>query len=182
MTRYARAIFQICILGAAAFSQTFRGGIAGMASDSSGAVLPDAVVKLTNDATGLTYSTITSSAGSFVFQDIPLGSYTIMVSKPGFQIVKVDQIHVTAGEIRSVPVKLPVAHQTVTVEVSASEAALDTASTTLTTDVGANTVQNLPLNGRCAGDCRNSFAAGCGRRVFNADARGAGIRARRPDC
>ena len=101
MTHYARAIFLICVFGGVAFSQTFRGGINGIASDSSGAVLPDAVVKLNNDATGLTYSTITSSAGSFVFQDLPLGSYTVVVSKPGFQVVKVDQIHVTAGEIRN---------------------------------------------------------------------------------
>ena len=148
MTRGVCSALLLCTLSIATYSQTFRGGVNGTASDSTGAVIPDASVKLTNNATGLVYSTITSSAGAFVFQDLPLGNYTIVVAKPGFQTVRIDDLRVSAGEIRNVPAKLTVAQQTVTVDVSASAVSLETSSTTLTTDVAPRTVQDLPLNGR----------------------------------
>jgi hypothetical protein len=50
-------------------AQTFRGGINGSVTDSTGAVLPEAVVTATNEATALTYKTTSSAAGVFSFQD-----------------------------------------------------------------------------------------------------------------
>jgi hypothetical protein len=56
-------------LGNQVWAQTFRGGISGTVADSSGAVIASAAVKATNDATGLSYSTLSSGAGEFSFQD-----------------------------------------------------------------------------------------------------------------
>jgi len=60
-------------LPTAALAQTFRGGINGSVTDSTGAVLPQALVTATNEATDLTYKTTSSAAGIFSFQDLPPG-------------------------------------------------------------------------------------------------------------
>ena len=91
---------------------------------------------------------MSSSSGGFSLQDLPLGEYTIDVAKPGFQGLRVNAVRVSAGQIYNLPLKLDVAQQTTTVEVSAASLAIETSNTTLTTDVPSRTVQDLPLNGR----------------------------------
>src|ERR1035438_5679308 len=66
-----------------AVAQTFRGGINGSVTDSTGAVLPQAVVTATNEATTLAYKTTSSGAGVFSFQDLPPGSYLIEITARG---------------------------------------------------------------------------------------------------
>jgi hypothetical protein len=129
-------------------SQTFRGGINGVVTDQSGATVPGAEIRATNEATSLSYATASSNAGEFSFQDLPLGSYTIIVSSAGFQTAKIDGVRVSAGAIYTLPVKLNLAQVASTIEVSAAALSLDTTATTLTTIVGSGTVENRPLNGR----------------------------------
>jgi hypothetical protein len=130
------------------FSQTFRGGINGTVTDQSGAVVPGATVEATETATNTSHKTISSSAGEYSFQDLPLGSYTIAVNANGFKSSTVVNVPVTAGVIYTLAVKLNVAAAGETVEVSASGLALDTTTTTQTTDIPEITVQDIPLNGR----------------------------------
>ena len=64
-------------------AQTFRGSIAGRISDQTGAVLPGVSVTATNDATGVSRTTQTSSTGDFSFPDLQLGTYTIEATLQG---------------------------------------------------------------------------------------------------
>ena len=128
--------------------QTFRGGINGTVTDQAGALVPGATVEATDTATNSVHKTISSSAGEFSFQDLPLGTYTIAVNASGFKGEKISAVPVTAGVIYTLPVKLAVAAAGETVEVNASGLALDTTSTTQTTDIPEITVQDIPLNGR----------------------------------
>lgn len=146
--RALAAVLFILAIATAAAAQTFRGGINGNVTDQTGAVLPGADVKATNDATGLSYSTTTSSAGGFTFADLPLGDYTIVVSESGFETVTIRGVRVSAGAIYTVPVKLNVAQLEANVQVSAAAVAVETTSTTLTNVLSTQTVQDLPLNGR----------------------------------
>jgi outer membrane receptor protein involved in Fe transport len=131
-----------------ATAQTFRGGINGIITDNSGAVIPNAAVTATNAGTGDVKSSVSSSGGEFLFQDLPLGTYSITVSAPGFSTVKTDKIMVQAGVIFSLPVKLSVSTSSTTIEVDAAGVALDTTTTTQTTVLDAKAVSDLPLNGR----------------------------------
>ncbi|MGD0629024.1 MAG: TonB-dependent receptor [Terracidiphilus sp.] len=135
-------------LPAAGFGQTYRGGINGTVTDQSGAVVPGATVEATEAATNSTHKTVSSSAGEFSFQDLPLGAYAITVTANNFKPEKVSGVTVTAGVIYTLPVKLSVSAGSETVEVNASGLALDTTSTTQTTDIPEITVQDIPLNGR----------------------------------
>ncbi len=139
----------LLLLGAAALNaQTFRGSVNGTITDQSGAVVSGAVVSLVNNATSVSYSGVSSSGGEFLFQELPLGKYTITVTASGFKPEKVDAIPVTAGVIYTLPVKMSVASTGETVEVMANALALDTTSTTQTAGVGGKVLQDTPLNGR----------------------------------
>ena len=118
-------------------------------TDASGAVVPGATVEAVDTATGVSHKTITSSAGEYSFQDMPLGAYNVTASRrPDFKDGGVSSVPVTAGVIYTLPVKLAVAATGETVEVSASGLALDTTTATQTTDIPETTVQDIPLNGR----------------------------------
>jgi hypothetical protein len=142
------ASIAIFILNPNAFAQTFRGGIHGTVEDPSGGVLPNAEVKAEHDGTGQVYSTITTSAGEFTFQDLPLGSYTVSASLKGFDVLSVSQVTVRAGSIYNLPLKLAVASVSTHVEVAAAELSVDTTTSVETDVLATNTVQTIPLNGR----------------------------------
>src|ERR1700735_4493922 len=148
MMRSRVLFFFLLLLANLGYAQTFRGGIHGSVTDASGAAIPNAALQAVDDATGVSHSTLSSSAGEYSFVDLPLGAYTVTATATGFQTLKVDRIPVTAGSLYSLPLKLSVAQQATTVEVDAAGVALDTTSTTQTTVVPDRTVQNIPLNGR----------------------------------
>src|SRR6202163_3186100 len=131
-----------------AVAQTFRGGINGSVTDATGAVLPKALVKGTNEATGLPYKTTSSSAGEFSFQDLPPGSYLIEITASGFQKTQFKNVVVLAGQIYTLDGKLNVATQPSTVEVSAATVSLDTTTASDDTVLSSQTVQDIPINGR----------------------------------
>jgi hypothetical protein len=140
--------FLAVALAAIGSAQNFRGGISGLVTDQTGAIVPNAAVKATNEATGLVYSTAASTAGEFAFADLPPGSYTVVVSRPGFSILTINGVRVSAGSAYNLPVKLDVAQVASTVEVSAAALAVESTETTLNTTITTQTVQDLPINGR----------------------------------
>ncbi len=129
-------------------AQTFRGGINGTITDSSGAVIPGARITATDTATAVVRDTVSSSGGEFSFNDLPLDAYNIKVEASGFQRTEITGVQVLAGKMYTLPIKLNIAQQATTVEVSADALALDTTSTTQTTTLDSEALQDVPLNGR----------------------------------
>ncbi len=149
MTGRLTSVITLAVLvSAQLFSQTFRGGVAGTVTDASGAIIAGAAVKLVSPDTGLTRETASSSAGEFVFQDLPLGKYDITVSQPGFGTVHVSGVVVDAGKVNNVALKLDVAKQATTVEVQATAVAVDTESSAETSLITTKQILDIPLNGR----------------------------------
>jgi hypothetical protein len=133
---------------AGAFAQTFRGNLAGLSTDGSGAAIPGAVVKLDSPSTGLSRSSVSAANGDFFFPELPVGLYELTVSNPGFEIKKVSNVEIAVSKTTNITVQLGVARQQSIVEVSASAAAVETTSTALVGVVNTQTVQDLPMNGR----------------------------------
>lgn len=131
----------------ASYSQTFRGEIKGAVEDATGATISDAVVEATHKGTGIKRSTFTGSSGEFSMPDLPLGPYTVSVSKPGFQLQQSD-VEVVVSRVSSLSFRLSVAAQASTVSVVAEVASVETASTTLTGVVTTKAIVDLPMNGR----------------------------------
>src|SRR5437016_5819183 len=148
MRRLFLAVVMILILGVVVNAQTFRGAINGTVTDPSGSSVPNAQVKATESATGIDHATVTTSDGAFAFQDIPLGSYKVTVTAPGFPPYQVDKVEVSAGTIYTLNVKLTLQSTTTTVEVSAAAITLDTTTATQNMTITSDVVQDVPLNGR----------------------------------
>jgi hypothetical protein len=148
MRRLILALLFVLSVGLPAMAQTFRGAINGTVTDPSGAVVPGAQVKATNKATGIEHAALSTSDGQFAFQDLPVGTYTVVVSAQGFPTLTVDDVLVAQGAIYTLPAVLKISQQATTVEVSAAALTLDTTSETQTTLVTGGDLQNLPLNGR----------------------------------
>jgi outer membrane receptor protein involved in Fe transport len=154
--RRTRGVFTVVLLAFAAAlvapgngkAQTFRGSINGVVTDGSGAVLPGAAVEAVDTATDVAHKTITTTAGEYSFQDLPLGAYKVTISASGFKSSIIASVPVTAGVVYTLPVKLSIEAAGETVEVSASELTLDTTSSTQVAEVGGTELQDTPLNGR----------------------------------
>src|ERR1700753_3219785 len=59
--------------------------IKGIVTDPTGAVVPNATITATNVATGVVSTTTSSSTGDYRFQALPIGTYSINVTAPGFK-------------------------------------------------------------------------------------------------
>ena len=153
-SRFLAALWTIALAAVAvlashpAFSQTFRGGIHGTVEDPSGALLAGAEVKAESDETGQGYSTVTTSAGEFTFQDLPLGTYSVSINAAGFEGRKILQVTVRAASIYHLPVKLAMASVATKLEVAAAALSVDTTTSVQTDDLATSTVQTIPMNGR----------------------------------
>ena len=146
MKVFAVAVLFLCSISAPA--QTFRGSISGTLSDSTGAALPEATVKLDSPATGLTRTVVSSATGEYLFPDLPVGTYSITATHPGFAAKKIDNIEVAVSKVTNLNIQLGIAQQQQVVEVSATAVTLETTSTALVGVVNTKTVADLPMNGR----------------------------------
>jgi hypothetical protein len=148
MRRLILAMLFVLSVGLPAMAQTFRGAINGTVTDPSGAVVPNAQVKAINKATAIEHATLSTSDGQFAFQDLPVGTYKVVVTAQGFPVLTVDNVLVEQGAIYTLPATLTISQQATTVEVSAAALTLDTTSETQTTVLTGGDLQTLPLNGR----------------------------------
>lgn len=136
------------LLFATASAQTFRGGISGSVVDPKGGVIDGADVQIVNLGTGLTRDQKTTGTGDFTFSDLPVGFYSLSVTKQGFQTYKLEKVEVAVGKVTSLAVEMGVAQTTETIEVQAAATTLETTSSTLNAVVNQRAVQEMPLNGR----------------------------------
>jgi outer membrane receptor protein involved in Fe transport len=144
----AALVALLLLLPFPALAQTFRGTINGSVTDASGAVIPGAKIVAINVATSASYQTVSSGAGEFTFADLPLGIYKINITATGFQTTDINNVELAAGTVRTLPIKLSIAQQATTVEVSADALALDTTSVVQTATLDGAALQDVPLNGR----------------------------------
>ena len=82
---------------APAWAQFETATVVGSVKDSSGAVVPDARVTLTNTATGVNAERISDANGNFEFFTVRIGPYLVSAEKDGFSIAIVDNVQVTVG-------------------------------------------------------------------------------------
>jgi hypothetical protein len=92
----------LVLLNVSCCAQQTAGGISGTVSDSSGAVVQNAVVKVRNLATGLEQTTNSKADGSFSIVDLPIGTYSVTFSRDGFKTEAHSQILVQGNRTTTV--------------------------------------------------------------------------------
>src|SRR5947207_784299 len=91
------AICFLSLLLIAAIAQAFRGGIQGVVTGPSGVASGVSAVTAIHELTGISYAMRSSTSGEFAFHSLPLGGYTITLSRDGFAPVTISGVHVSAG-------------------------------------------------------------------------------------
>ena len=148
--RTLAAFLMLGILSAVAvWAQVAGGTIYGTISDPSEKLIPQAQVSITNVATGITTTVMTNSDGFFTAPNLLPGEYEITVSAKGFATEARKGITLTVGgqQVFNLTLRVGAAAKTV-VEVTTEAPAVQLASSDISAVVTANTVRELPLNGR----------------------------------
>ena len=105
-----------------------NGTILGTVTDSSGAVVGNAKVDVTNVATGVASHTETSVNGDFTSPYLPPGTYRVTVQAPGFQKAVAEGIILAVAQQARVNIVMKPGQVSETVEVQANPVSLDTDS------------------------------------------------------
>jgi outer membrane receptor protein involved in Fe transport len=129
--------------------------ITGTVTDASGAVVANATVTVTNDATGVKKTTTTNSAGSYNVTDLLPGTYTVKVEDAGFSSALLQGIGVEVAHAATVDAVLKTGSTTETVTVQENAISLDTTQPDLNTTIENKVVQELP----------NQVSGGRGRQI-----------------
>src|ERR1700688_4969877 len=130
------------------YGQSTYGSIVGTVTDSSGAVLPDAKVTLTNAGTGEKRAQSTGSDGLFTFVNLFPGQYRIDVEKQGFKHFVRPEVTVEVQQNTRVDAAMQVGEVSQVVEVTSETPLLQTESSSLGQVVEQRKADELPLNGR----------------------------------
>jgi Carboxypeptidase regulatory-like domain len=138
-------IWLLLSAGTAVWAQAGRGGISGLVSDPSGAVVSGAKVTALNLATRTSQSTVTTGAGLYSFVSLNPGSYKVTASGRGFESVAEDKVPVTVDQVSTINIALRVGSVSDTVTVSASTDLLDTSNSTVGQLISAETIDRVPL-------------------------------------
>ncbi len=123
--------------------------LTGVVKDPQGAIVPDAVVTLTDLGKQTAVKSLTSSAGIYEFPILQPGQYELKAEAPGFQISTVSPIPLAVDERGRADVLLSLSGAATSVQVTAEGVvAVETESSTIGDVIGSKTITDIPLNGR----------------------------------
>lgn len=130
-----------------AHAQSDSGSIVGTVTDTTGAVIPNAAIVVTNVDTGRKLNSTSNGSGEFQIFAVPRGNYKADVTAPGFQSQSVT-FPVAVTTTQTLTFKLAAGAVSQTVDVTSAAPLVNTTSATLGEVVDAAQVVALPLNGR----------------------------------
>ncbi len=149
MQRVSRtALFLLVIfLASFAFSQSSTGTIQGSVADAQGAVIPNASVTITNQATNRAVTLKSNSEGLYSLPALDPGSYKVAVEQSGFQKT-VKEVTLQTAQVINVDFALQPGKASEVVEVTSATPVVDTASSGVNDVVVGRQISELPINGR----------------------------------
>jgi hypothetical protein len=128
--------------------QAFYGSISGTVTDPSGAVVPGAIVRVTNTDTNVTTTLKTNRAGVYVANSLIVGTYRVEAEAAGFKKSVADKIVLQVGATPKVDLALAVGQSAEIVNVTAANAALlQTQQADLGQTLDTSMLTNLPIEG-----------------------------------
>src|SRR5580704_12538698 len=138
----------IMLLGAVQLRADVTGSIIGYVRDSSGAVLPNATLTVTQTSTGYTRTATTDGSGQYTILALPPGTYRLTASDAGFENGVVENINLNVNDALKFDFTLKIGNVSQTVSVDASAVQVDTTTTSMGTTITSSQILAMPLNGR----------------------------------
>jgi hypothetical protein len=148
---FIRAAFEALLLLAcvsAAWGQDATTSVRGEVKDNQGGVVPGAIVELVRTDTGLRRNIVTDSSGEYQFAQVPPGSYTVTVQKPGFSILTQRGVQLQVNTPAILNMTLEVASVAESVNVEAETPAINADNASVGIGFNENQVRHLPLQTR----------------------------------
>lgn len=152
MKRTAFLLLLVLTLASASASSAFgqataTGTIQGTVLDKSQSAVGGAQVEVTNKATSAVRSTSTSDTGYYRFDLLPVGTYTLKITKAGFSTLS-QTSELLVGQTATLNAELTVGSAAEVIEVTSSVPLLDLAKTDVSQDITPKEVEELPMIGR----------------------------------
>jgi hypothetical protein len=121
----------------------------GTVTDTTGAVIPGAEVKITNKGTGDVRTVVSNASGVYSFNLVPAGTYQVRVAAPGLATNTFNDVELAVSRVTTVDAKLAVGQQVAEISVQTDAVTtLDVEKSDLSRSVTLAEVENLPLNSR----------------------------------
>jgi len=130
----------------ACYGQTVSATLRGTVTDSTGAVVPEAVITATNVATGLGTKSTSDASGDYIFPSLVPSTYNLNVEKTGFKSTVISGITLQVDQKARVDIMLQVGQVSTMVQVRGAAPLVDTTTATVGTVVGEQQIVDLPLN------------------------------------
>lgn len=124
------------------------GSFSGTVTDKAGAVVAGALVRAVSQGTGLSREAQTDDSGHYLIPLLPVAIYTIHVEAQGFGVAEQKDVRLQVDEHRELDFTMQPASVSTSVEVNATEVAVETTNPTLGQVITSEQVAELPLNGR----------------------------------
>ncbi len=148
MRKSVIAIALMLMVSSAAFAQGTTSRVIGSVADRTGSVVPGATVTLTNESTGVAFTTVSSEVGAYAFEAVQIGTYTLAVELQGFKRFSSTGNAVRIGEPATINAVLDAGGLAETVEVRASAQVVQTnTSGNLGSTFDQRTIESLPILG-----------------------------------
>ena len=142
-------LFSVCLVlfTGSAFGQTANGTITGTIADPAGAVIANAAVEAKNVETGTVYPSVSTTTGNYTVPQLPVGTYEVSVSIPGFKKFVRTGITVASAQVLRIDANLEVGAATESVTVQADASLLKTETADVSHNVTVQTLDQLPMLG-----------------------------------
>lgn len=131
-----------------AAAQSFTGSISGTVKDASGAVIPQAVIAVTNMGTNARMEARSDANGNYAVPQLPPGQYKLEVEATGFKRFIREGIVLQVQQQARVDIVLDVGAVTESVMVTANAPLLESNTSSIGRVVDNRRIMNLPLNTR----------------------------------
>ena len=145
--RFLVAVAMLAVSFAGATAQTTTtGAVNGVIVDQSGAIVAGATVVLTKTTTDAKQTAKSSGSGSYRFDLLQPGEYTLLVDQPGFEKLAT-QVTVAASQVLGADLKLTVGSDTQTISVEASGSILQSENAIVATTLTETQMEEVPNSG-----------------------------------
>ena len=146
--RIAVAAMCAALLQPPLIAQLSGATLTGQVADLQRAAVPGATVVLRNNATGVSRTEKSNSAGLYTFADVDPGVYSVTVTSAGFANFVEENVQLNVGTTRNLDIPLQIGAVTENVTVTADNADVETDTSLVSATVGEKRIVELPLNGR----------------------------------
>lgn len=146
--KWALVALLLFLLPFGAYAQDATGRIAGVVTDPSGSIIPNATVTVTNVGTNISKQVTTDAKGFYEVRQLPIGNYQVIVEATGFSKTQSSVSALDINQTLRVDLALQVGQVSEVVNVESAGSTVETQNATVGGTVTGQAIFELPLNGR----------------------------------